>query len=264
MTLTSIAIIAIIIYCGAAFLQAVSLAGKLQPNKPGLLVGGLIAVFIHAWLLHVWIDVAHGQNLNVFNMMSVVLWLVALLLIIAAVRKPVENLCLIVFPLAALSILLVILFPSSYVINTGADPKKLIHILLAIFTMAVMCIAALQAIAVWLQERALRVKPSSKLLVVLPAMQTMESLLFQTIWLGFILLTVVIVSAFISFGNIFSDVMLQKSLFGVFSWVVFAVLLIGRHVSGWRGKVAIRFTLIGFLLLVVAYFSSQIALEMLA
>jgi hypothetical protein len=38
----------------------------------------------------------------------------------------------------------------------------------------------------------------------------------------------------------------HKTVFSVISWLLFASLLLGRHFKGWRGKMAIRWTLAGF------------------
>ena len=40
-----------------------------------------------------------------------------------------------------------------------------------------------------------------------------------------------------------------------------SALLVGRHVYGWRGRVAVRWTLAGFLTLVLAYIGSKFVLE---
>jgi ABC-type uncharacterized transport system permease subunit len=45
--------------------------------------------------------------------------------------------------------------------------------------------------------------------------------------------------------------------------VIFAALLVGRHVYGWRGRVAVRWTLTGFLMLVLAYIGSKFVLEVI-
>jgi ABC-type uncharacterized transport system permease subunit len=42
---------------------------------------------------------------------------------------------------------------------------------------------------------------------------------------------------------------------------VFGILLIGRWLMGWRGKIAIRWTLAGFIALMLAYFGSKFVLE---
>ena len=48
-------------------------------------------------------------------------------------------------------------------------------------------------------------------------------------------------------------------------WVagLLAILLIGRWLMGWRGRTAIRWTLGGFISLMLAYFGSKMVLELI-
>ena len=96
---------------------------------------------------------------------------------------------------------------------------------------------------------------------VFPPIQVMESMLFEAIWLGQILLTVAIFSGFLYVDNLFAQNLAHKSILTLVSWVVFAILLTGRYLRGWRGRTAIRFTLGGFAVLLVAFFGSQLVLE---
>ena len=43
---------------------------------------------------------------------------------------------------------------------------------------------------------------------------------------------------------------------------MFAVLLWGKHRLGWRGTTAVRWTVAGFGLLILAYFGSKFVLEL--
>jgi ABC-type uncharacterized transport system permease subunit len=52
-------------------------------------------------------------------------------------------------------------------------------------------------------------------------------------------------------------------VFGILSWFIFAALLGGRRLYGWRGRVAVRWTLTGFLALVLAYVGSKFVLEVI-
>lgn len=97
----------------------------------------------------------------------------------------------------------------------------------------------------------------------LPPLQTMETLLFEMIWAGLILLSISIVSGLIFLDNIFAQHLVHKSVLSISAWLTFAVLLWGRHQSGWRGITAIRGTLIGFALLLLAYFGSKLVLEII-
>ena len=93
----------------------------------------------------------------------------------------------------------------------------------------------------------------------------METVLFRVIWAGFILLTLTLVSGVVYSEELFGKPaqLTHKTVFGVLSWIIFAALLAGRHVYGWRGRVAVRWTLAGFLTLVLAYLGSKFVLEVL-
>jgi ABC-type uncharacterized transport system permease subunit len=45
--------------------------------------------------------------------------------------------------------------------------------------------------------------------------------------------------------------------------VTFGLLLAGRRLYGWRGRTALRWTLTGFVLLILAYVGSRFVLEVI-
>jgi ABC-type uncharacterized transport system permease subunit len=55
----------------------------------------------------------------------------------------------------------------------------------------------------------------------------------------------------------------HKTLFAIFSWLIFGALLVGRWRYGWRGRKALRWTLAGFLALLLAYVGSRFVLEVI-
>lgn len=215
------------------------------------------AVVLQGWLLHCAIDLPQGQNLAGLNMLALIFWLMALLVLLLSLRRPLTHLSILVFPCAAISTLLIPIFPSLAVVNTAANPKQLIHILLTLLTLSVLCIAAFQAIVLAVQEYKLRQKQSAPWILQLPPVETMENLLFSIILFGFILLTAVIItSGYFFFDNDLTPVLIQKTIVVIIAWVIFAVLLLGRRLLGWRGRKAIYSTLFGVMLLVIIYFSS--------
>ena len=93
----------------------------------------------------------------------------------------------------------------------------------------------------------------------------MESLLFQIIRLGFILLSITLLSGMLFSEEIFGQPLQfnHKAVFSIASWVIYAALLFGRVRYGWRGMKAIRWTLAGFALLLLAYLGSKFILQVL-
>src|SRR2546427_77531 len=55
----------------------------------------------------------------------------------------------------------------------------------------------------------------------------------------------------------------HKTVFAIASWLIFAALLAGRYLYGWRGRVALRWTLVGFVALLLAYVGSRFVLEVI-
>jgi len=97
----------------------------------------------------------------------------------------------------------------------------------------------------------------------LPALLTMEKLLFRLIGFGFVLLTLTVVSGVVFSEELFGRAFKweHKTTFTMLSWLLFGILLAGRHFRGWRGKTALTFTLSGFGMLLLAYVGSRFVLE---
>jgi ABC-type uncharacterized transport system permease subunit len=97
----------------------------------------------------------------------------------------------------------------------------------------------------------------------LPALQTMETTLFQLLSTGFFLLTIGLITGFIFLEDMMDQQVAHKTVLSLIAWVVFAILLWGRKKYGWRGKTAIKWTLTGFAFLVMAYIGTKFVLEFL-
>ena len=134
----------------------------------------------------------------------------------------------------------------------------LFHILLSTLTFTVLCIAALQALSLAFQEYLLRHKRATGFINLLPPLETMEVWLFRIITIGFILLTIVLITSLWSFHPIWVSPLWQKTLLSLFAWLVFAGLLSGRCILGWRGWLAVRWTLCGVCLVIVTFFGSEL------
>lgn len=239
-------IIALFSYTLAAALQGLS-----RSRKFWVLLLGVMAVGFHAELLHVWIDGTGKQNLSYLNLFSLSMWLSAILVIIVASFRRVELLTLMVFPLCALSIILVLLFPSYYGVETLAEPMMLFHIILSILCYGIFCVIGMLALLLIFQERLLRIKKILLLIQKFPPLQSLEILLFQMIKIGFILLSLVLITSFYFYHDRMwhNSFVLRQAILATMAWLIFGVLLLGRQRAGWRGRRAIYTTLLGVALL---------------
>ena len=256
--------IAITRYCATGFMLAFLLykRGRVPIRRGQLIALGMTATILHAFVLHGSLFSGQGLNLSFFNAFSLFSWLIALLVLVTSLSKPIENLGIMVFPMAALSIALAMLFPSQHLLMGKALPGLQAHILISVLAYSLLSIAAVQAILLWIQDRQLRSKHPGGFIRSLPPLQTMETLLFQMIGVGFVLQSLSLVSGAVFLENMFAQHLAHKTVLSIIAWVVFAVLLWGRWHFGWRGRTAIRWTLSGAVALMLAYFGSKLVLEL--
>lgn len=255
---TILTTLAISFYSLAIIIQAGQIVKKSIVGRPWVyFLLGFSAIFSHGILLHHWIDTPQGQNISFVNLFSLVAWLVALLVLLAALIKPVANLTLFILPIALISIFLELFFPGTLLANTQSHPKELIHILLSTIAFSLLCICGLQAFFLAIQEYLLRHKRAAGFIQLLPPLQQMEKFLFQMITAGFIFLTILLVTSFWSFGYTAITDFWQKTLLSLFAWIIFAILLMGHRYAGWRSWLVIRYTLGGVFLVMLAYFGSE-------
>jgi ABC-type uncharacterized transport system permease subunit len=138
-----------------------------------------------------------------------------------------------------------------------------VHVFSSIIAFSLLNIAALQAILLAIHDQQLRRHHPRRLMLVLPPLQAMEVLLFQIIAAGVFFLTLSLLSGFIFVEDLFAQHLVHKTVLSIFAWIIFSALLVGRLRYGWRGSVAIHWTLAGFVLLLMAYFGSKMVMELI-
>lgn len=267
MRFTGIAILALILYllATAALLMRLTRKGpKLLREGQGFVgSAGLAAILLHTVALYALIFMPHGMDLGFFNSASLVGWLVAIIALASLARPKFENLGLALFPLAGISLVLAELFPSDRLMVSDTDWPLDAHIILSLIAYSLLAVAALQAVIIAAQEYRLRQRTPGVWWSTLPPLQEMERFLFQLITAGFVLLTLALFTGLIFVTNLRAQHLIHKVVLSVVAWVVFAILLFGRWRYGWRGRTAIRWTLSGFIFLMLAYFGSKLVLELI-
>lgn len=240
-------------------------AGELRAAaKTGIRLLVLAAWLLHGAVLYIQFPSGGAWNLSLTSAFSLVAWVVVALYLLAALTRPADGLGILVLPVAALTVLAEWLWarqiPLPFITAWQAA-----HIVISILAYSLLTLAAVQSLLLLVQEEQLRHKHPGGLIRALPPLETMETLLFQLIGLGFLLLTLTLVS-----GVFFSEAVFGQPLrfnhhmvLSLLAWVVYGILLFGHWRLGWRGRPAIRWTLAGFLLLVLAYFGSKFVLEVL-
>jgi ABC-type uncharacterized transport system permease subunit len=230
-----------------------------------------LALALHGVLLAHGIHEDGQLRFGFAHALSATLWLTALIVWIESFFSASRGLFLLVLPLAALMAVLPLLYPGAVLGRASDSPLFRVHLLLAILAYSLLTIAAMHALLMASMDRRLHgeaVADQGRLtqfLDRLPPLLAMETVLFRLIIAGFLLLTATLVSGVFFSEAVFGRALRfdHKTVFTFAAWVVFAGLLAGRLVFGWRGRTALRWTLTGFAMLMLAYVGSRFVLEVL-
>lgn len=250
-------------YAGAFWYLFLHLIRK---NKPNFWLLGLflfLGLGLHGLTLSHNMMTPWGINYDVFNIISFTSALMLLLSLGFSLYRPILPLNLLGIPVAMLGAILGISFrlPNQFVTQNslGLD----LHIILSLSAYAILLMATIHAILMWIQNRELKKKQKRLWVNLLPSVQTMEHLLFDLIITGFITLTLALLIGLFTIDNFFAQHLAHKTFFSVISWLIYGTLLVGHHFWGWRGQKAIRFCLIAFTLLALGFIGSKFVLEMI-
>lgn len=267
MSIAFFAVISALLYLAAAGLQ---LATALQ-QRNGLKHNGisrsvlLLALFALACHISVtWTNVigSEGVNFSFFKILSLLFLTVNVFCLIALSWRPLQNLLIVLFPVTSIAVLVATLGPDTQLAQEILPAGVLAHVGSSVVAYAVLTLAAIQAALLALQDAQLRQHRVGGVLAVLPPLQLMESMLFELIWVGVIALSVSIVSGFVFMDDIFAQHLVHKTVLSIAAWLLFTVLLWGRHRLGWRSQTAVNLTLVGFTLLLLAFLGSKLVLEL--
>ncbi len=255
-------------FAGVAYLIATALLaqrvlqnGSAQGSRLAFVISGL-AVIAHLGVHMLATAKQHQPDLHFYAALSLVALGMSALTIAGAYLEKFDALGVLVFPLAAvfLGLYAGVGKPGTYVEPLTWPIQT--HAGLALLAYATLAISTLLALALSFQERALRRRQLSGLLRALPPLTQTESLLFRTLGSGFLLLTLALMTGIVFVENLFAQHLAHKTILSILSWIVLCILLIGHWRFGWRGQRAVRWTLAAMALLLLAFFGSKFALEL--
>jgi ABC-type uncharacterized transport system permease subunit len=267
---------AILLY-GAAFLLYAGLAVHFWRTRwrgsgaPGFArwerAAILVPLALHTWLIYDMFWAQAELRFGFGQALSMMLWLAVIIYWVESRFLRLEGLQAPVLALAAVCVALPALFPglaspASAIVHST---ELRMHLALAMIAYGLFTIAALHALLMTLMERRLHGGALVGPLAAMPPLLTMERLLFRVILAGFAFLTLTLLTGIVFSETLFGRAMKfdHKTVFAVASWFIFAALLAGRHFYGWRGRTALRWTLAGFVALLLAYVGSRFVLEVI-
>lgn len=258
-----LAVISSVFYLVSAVMIAKHLFAPKNISSNIHIIPVFIALSTHvAWLYHN-IFLLEQQNLPILNVVSLVTFILSLLTTAASKRLNTGILQPVVYTFSVINFIAVMHLPSHYTTNLEAHPYLGGHIILALLAYSLLTIASLFALQLAYVDYRLKHHKQALNQLKMPPLMVLEKTLFQFVFLGFILLTGTLLTGFVFLDDMFAQHIAHKSILTMIAWCIYAVLLWGRFVQGWRGRLIIYITIIGSSLLTLAYFGSRIVREVI-
>ena len=234
----------------------------------------LVPLALHGVLLYLILVVPDAPRFGFAFALSATLWMVVFIYWWESFYVNLEGIQPVALGLAALCSLLTLWFPG--LLRSATSFEFRLHLLLSIFATGVLTVALLHALLMAVADRLLHnarnragAPASGEVLAGplarMPPLLTLERLLFRLVGITFALLTLTLATGMMLSETRFGSALRfnHETVFAVIAWVVFAILLAGRSLYGWRGRTALRWTLAGFMLVILANIGSTFVLEVI-
>lgn len=217
-----------------------------------------LGFLIHTFTIGFWtIQTGYFSVHNLQESLSFFAWAIIGVYLLIQIRFNIMVLGSFLSPLAA-----VMMISSSFLPHQTGPVNPLLHniwLMVHIVTIfignGVFAVAFLAGIMYLIQERQIKSKHLGPLYYRLPSLEVLDALNYNCLILGFPFLTLGMLS-----GSIFAQYTLgtfwrwdPKEVWSLITWLLYAALLHGRLVSGWRGRRSAMISIIGFLILTFSF-----------
>jgi ABC-type uncharacterized transport system permease subunit len=243
------------------------LAWRRAPGRLAFLAAVAVALALPAGLVFYWIAGGWPTGLAAALWLAVAAAVLAFLVAALASREA-AGLAILLGPyLALLGLLGIAVMPAAPRTLDSAVPSAwlVVHVGAALATYGAVTLAAVAALAILIQERALKTKAPSALSRRLPSVALCERIEIRSLALAAIVLGAGIASGFASayLSGRGAPPLDHKSVLSLIAFAAIAGILILRRVSGMRGRAAARWVLAAHLALALAYLGVKFVSEIL-
>ncbi len=262
---------AILFYITLGLYSAASLSYLFYLAKPGEKAGKIsqwaviIGFVVHCvFTLSRYLQAGYTPITNLHESLSFFSLAIVGLFIAFERRYRVVILGSFVLPVALLMMIISSIFPTSIfpLMPALRSSWLTVHTTMAFFGYAAFTVAFCAGIMYLIQEHFLKNKKLGTLYRKLPSLDTLDDINYRCLTLGFPLLTIAIMTGAIwaetAWGAYWSwD---PKETWSLITWFVYAALLHGRLTTGWRGRRAAIFAVVGFFILLFTFLGVNLLL----
>ncbi len=219
-----------------------------------------VPIGLHLYLLYLAIETDSGQNLSLFNLLSLVGFIMVLIVSVYRIRHQTPHLMLYTALFAAISVSLGLIPHKEVILKLTGDALSIFHIWLAIISFSLLLMASLQSALVLMLHKKLRSKPAS-IHPLLPPLQQMEHFAFDLVVAGIITLTLALLLGFFLPPEVIKEQAMHKIILTLLAWFSFCTLIISYKLSKISAIQFARYTLIAFTLLTIGFIGTKFVLE---
>ena len=169
--------------------------------------------------------------------LSLIVWLMLMMYCLGSFFYCLRGVQLFIVSCAVIDFIVGFLFPD-FSGRQIVDLLPLSHIASSLLAYGLFGIVTLFAILILLLDRNLHKRRFSALVSFLPPLLSLEKLMFQGMWAGFVLLTYSVISGTFFAETVFGKPMTftHKTIFSIMSWLIYGALLLKHSMTAWRGK----------------------------
>lgn len=220
-------------------------------------LAALTASIVLRWLASYQLGIGHAPFSNLFESLVFFAWTLAVIYLIIELVTKLRTIGVFAVPLAFLSLL--------YALSLDPAIKPLLPALKSNWLIAhvITCFLGYAGFGVSAALSLMSLVTGQHKQAGTPRAQLLDDLIYQTVVLGFILLTAGIVTGSIwansAWGTYWSwD---PKEVWSLITWLVYAALLHSRYMRGWQGQRIAVFSLVGFACVLFTYFGVNLLLS---
>ncbi len=256
-------LLVITMYLAAAGAISARLFHHQGPQHKLAALFAVIALVAHLYLLTTTIFLQPGQDMSMTNVASLIAWLISVSMTLASFSLSSALLLPMVYGFSALVIVLQWTLPAHHIMYLQMKPALISHITIALMAYGCLMIAFLYALQLSYINYRLKHRQASLLHSSLPPLMRVEAVLFKLLLIGTILLTLSLLSGFFFLDNMLAKSQAHKTVLSCMAWLIYVAVLIGHYRYGWRGKRVVASTIVGAILLTLAYFGSRFVKEVI-
>ncbi|NVJ67739.1 MAG: cytochrome c biogenesis protein CcsA [Gammaproteobacteria bacterium] len=216
----------------------------------------------HLYALYLSIETGAGQNLSLFNLLSLVAFILVLIIAIYRFRHQTPHMMLYTALFAALVLFASLIPHKPLVLKLTGDTVGILHIWLAIISFSLLLLAAIQSLLVLMLNKKLKTQPA-KIHPLMPPLLQMERFNFDLVLIGVLCLTVALALGFFLPTEVIQSQAVHKIILTLLAWFSFCTFIFMYKAAKISGIQFARYTLIAFALLAVGFVGSKLVIELI-